>query len=190
MTDSADRALTSKRPLQAVALGLIAFLLVLLGLRVIANDHAAALAANVEAGKAPPAPQFTLPRLDGDGSVSLAAFHGKVVLLNFWASWCIPCKREAGVMEAAWRRWRGKGVVFLGVDAQDFSSDATRFVRAHGVTYLNLHDGAGGASAQYGVTGFPETWFVDRRGKLVVDHVSGPVGAGRIDRDLRRALRQ
>lgn len=93
-------------------------------------------------------------------------------------------------MEHAWHRWRGKGVVFLGVDAQDFESDARRFVRAHGVTYPNVHDGPGDTSARYGVSGFPETWFVDRRGQLVVDHVAGPVGAARIDRDLRRALRQ
>jgi len=185
-----SRRLLTKRPLQAAALGLVAFLLVLLGLRVLADDHAAALAANVQAGKAPPAPQFTLPRLDGRGSVNLAAFRGKVVLLNFWASWCVPCKKEAGVMERAWQRWRGKGVVFLGVDAQDFESDASRFLHAHDITYPNVHDGAGGISARYGVSGFPETWFVDRRGKLVVDHVSGPVGAARIDRDLRRALRQ
>lgn len=190
MTARSRGLLSSKRLLQAVALGFVAFLLVLLGLRVLANDHAAALAANVQAGKAPPAPQFTLPRLDGRGSVNLAAFRGKVVLLNFWASWCVPCKQEAGMMEAAWRRWRGKGVVFLGVDAQDFSSDAERFIRAHGITYPNLHDGAGGTSSRYGVTGFPETWFIDRRGKLVVDHVSGPMGATRIDGDLRRALRQ
>jgi cytochrome c biogenesis protein CcmG/thiol:disulfide interchange protein DsbE len=187
---TARRLVKSKRPLQAAALGLVALLLVLLGLRVLADAHAAALAANVQAGKAPPAPQFTLPRLNGRGSVNLSAFRGKVVLLNFWASWCAPCKQEAGVMEAAWRRWRGKGVVFLGVDAQDFSSDATRFIRSHGITYPNVHDGAGGTSSRYGVTGFPETWFIDRRGKLVVDHVSGPVGAARIDADLRRTLRQ
>jgi cytochrome c biogenesis protein CcmG/thiol:disulfide interchange protein DsbE len=180
----------SRRPFQVAALGLVAFLLVLLGLRVLADDHAAALAADVQAGKAPLAPRFTLPRLDGRGSLDLSVLRGKVVVLNFWASWCAPCKHEARVMEDAWRRWRGKGVVFLGVDAQDFAGDARRFVRAHGVTYPNVHDGPGDTSARYGVSGFPETWFVDRRGQLVVDHVAGPVGAARIDRDLRRALRQ
>jgi len=87
-------------------------------------------------------------------------------------------------------RSRRRGVVFLGVDAQDFQSDARRFVHAHDISYPNVHDGGGGTSAHYGVSGFPETWFVDRRGKLVVDHVSGPVSAARINRDLRRALRQ
>jgi cytochrome c biogenesis protein CcmG, thiol:disulfide interchange protein DsbE len=182
------RLFSSRRPLQAAALGLVAFLLVLLGLRVLADDRAAALAADVHAGKAPPAPQFSLPRLDGRGSVALSSLRGKVVLLNFWASWCVPCKQEARMMEASSRRWRRRGVVFLGVDAQDFESDARRFVQAHGVTYLNVHDGGGGVASRYGVTGFPETWFVDPRGKLVVEHVSGPLASGRLDHDLRLAL--
>ena len=179
--------LASRRPLQAAALGLVAFLLVLLGLRVVADDRAAALAADVAAGKAPPAPPLALPRLAGPGSVDLSALRGKVVLLNFWASWCVPCKQEAGMMEAAWRRWRGRGVVFLGVDAQDFEGDARRFVRAHHVTYLNVHDGGGSTASRYGVTGFPETWFVDRRGKLV-EHVSGPLASNRLDRGLLLAV--
>jgi cytochrome c biogenesis protein CcmG/thiol:disulfide interchange protein DsbE len=184
----APRWLLSKRPLQAAALALVAALLVLLTVRVVSDERADALAAEVAAGKQPPAPTFTLHRLGADGTLALGALRGKVVLLNFWASWCVPCKREAAVLERSWRRWREQGVVFVGVDAQDFGSDAQRFVLRHGITYPNVHDGPGTTSANYGVSGFPETWFVDRRGRLVVEHVSGPLTADRVDRDLRLAL--
>jgi cytochrome c biogenesis protein CcmG/thiol:disulfide interchange protein DsbE len=180
--------LRSKRPLQAAAVALVVSLLALLAVRVLSGDRAAALAADVAAGKSPPAPTFTLHALNGRGNLRLAALRGKVVLLNFWASWCVPCKQEAPVLEQAWRRWRERGVVFVGVDAQDFTGDARRFIRYHAITYPNVHDGPGATSASYGVTGFPETWFVDRRGKLVVEHVSGPLAAARLDRDLTLAL--
>jgi cytochrome c biogenesis protein CcmG/thiol:disulfide interchange protein DsbE len=177
-----------KRLLQAASVALVALLLALLVVRVVSNDRADALAADVAAGKDPAAPAFTLHRLDGPGTLGLPALRGKVVVLNFWASWCTPCKQEAAVLEQAWRRWHGRGVVVLGVDAQDFTSDARRFMRRHGVTYPNVHDGPGAVAGSYGVSGFPETWFVDRRGKLVVEHVSGPIAPDRIDRDLMLAL--
>jgi cytochrome c biogenesis protein CcmG, thiol:disulfide interchange protein DsbE len=178
----------ARRPLQAAALALVALLLALLAVRVVSGDRASALAGDVARGKKPTAPPFTLHRLDGRGRIDLASLRGKVVLLNFWASWCVPCKQEAAVLEAAWQRWRRRGVVFVGVDAQDFSSDAGRFVRHHHITYPTVRDAAGSTSTTYGVTGFPETWFIDPRGKLVVEHVAGPIAGGRIDRDLGLAL--
>jgi cytochrome c biogenesis protein CcmG/thiol:disulfide interchange protein DsbE len=165
-------------------------LLALLGLRLASASASRALAADVAAGKRPAAPGFSLPRLETRGRASLASLRGRVVVLNFWASWCGPCKREAPVLEAAWRRYRGRGVVVLGVDSQDFAADARRFARRFGVDYPIVHDGPGGVAGRYGVAGFPETWFVDRRGRLVAEHVVGPLTAERLQEDLELAERE
>src|SRR6266571_5666585 len=81
------------------------------------------------------APAFTLPRLLTPGRLALASLRGKVVVLNFWASWCVPCKDEAKTLEAGWMRWRPHGVVVLGVDSEDFSGDGRAFARRYGLTY-------------------------------------------------------
>src|SRR4029079_5718101 len=86
------------------------------------------------------APTFSLPRLEGGGDVSLASFRGQTVVLNFFASWCQPCKREAPALESLWRRNRSDGVVVLGVDSGDTRGSASRFLSAHGVTYPVVFD--------------------------------------------------
>ena len=179
--------MTARLLLQALATMLVVGLLALLGLRLASASGSRALAGEVAAGDTPAAPPFTLRRLDGDGTVSLASLRGRVVVLNFWASWCGPCKHEAPLLEAAARRYERENVVVVGIDSQDFAGDARAFARRYRLDYPNLHDGPGEVSARYGVQGFPETWFVDRRGRLVADHVVGPLTAARLAADVALA---
>jgi cytochrome c biogenesis protein CcmG/thiol:disulfide interchange protein DsbE len=173
---------------QAAAVSVVVALLVLLGWQVGETEEGRALDDRVAAGEAPPAPPFSLPRLDGDGTLALASLRGKVVVLNFWASWCGPCKDEAPLLEGAWLRYRDRGVVVLGIDAQDFKADARRFVERYRITYPIVHDGGGSTLGRYGVTGFPETWFVDGRGRLVGERVQGPVTEEQLVRNIELAL--
>jgi cytochrome c biogenesis protein CcmG/thiol:disulfide interchange protein DsbE len=122
-----------------------------------------------------PAPAFSLRRLDTSGTLALASLRGKPVVLNFWASWCVPCKGEAKMLEDAWQRYRSQGVVFVGIDWHDVKSDARRFLDHHGVTYPTVLDGSGSITDRYGVVGVPETYFIDRRGRLVGEHIVGTV---------------
>ena len=136
-----------------------------------------------------PAPPFSLHRLTGDGTLSLASLRGRPVVLNFFASSCAPFKAEAGVLEAAFSQYHGKGAVFVGIDYQDATSDARRFVEAHGLTYPVVRD-SGQVAAEYGIAGTPETFFINRDGRLVDAPVVGTVVNQRsaFERGLRGAL--
>jgi len=140
-----------------------------------------------------PAPNFSLSRLDRTGTVSLRSLRGKTVVLNFWASWCDPCKREAPTLERFWQQNRGKGVVVLGVDSNDSQSDARRFVSAHGITYPLASDPNGIVAAnRYDVAALPVTYVIDRSGRIVGQRVLGPISekqyADAFHRNLEAAL--
>jgi cytochrome c biogenesis protein CcmG, thiol:disulfide interchange protein DsbE len=123
-----------------------------------------------------PAPRFSLPRLQGDGSVSLTSLRGKTVVLNFFASWCNPCKREAPVLERLWQQDRSHGLVVVGVDANDSRGDARRFVRVHGVTYPVVFDhDARIAANRYAVANLPVTYVLNPNGRIVGGQILGPV---------------
>ena len=173
---------------QALTVALVVGLLALLVWKVV-NQDSTHLGAQLAAGKTPVAPGFTLPRLDAGGSLNLASLRGKAVVINFWASWCRPCKQEVPRLEAAYRKWGRQGVVVIGIDGQDFSGDAKRFARKLGISYPIVHDGAGKTIDRYGVTGFPETFFVGRNGKLVGSHVEGAISADELERNIPLALR-
>ena len=173
--------------LQVAAVGVVLALVSLLAYRLVKTEDARGLVADVRAGETPEAPQLELPLLDGGRTVSLASYRGKAVVLNFWASWCEPCKREAPMLQEFWERNRGRGVVVLGVNSQDFRVDARRFVERYGLTYPIVHDGHGSSLGRYGLTGFPETWWVGRNGKLVA-YVQGEFTQDELDRNVERAL--
>jgi cytochrome c biogenesis protein CcmG, thiol:disulfide interchange protein DsbE len=146
------------------------------------------VAAGVRAGTVVRAPDFALSRLDRDGTLRFSSLRGKVVVVNFWASWCLPCKKEASLLEGASRRWRSDGVVVLGVDgADDFPSRARAFIRRHRLTYPSVRDEDAALLRGYGVTGYPETFFVDRRGR-VVGHVSGEISRAELEAGIAEAL--
>jgi cytochrome c biogenesis protein CcmG/thiol:disulfide interchange protein DsbE len=174
--------------LQATAVLVVALLVALLGWQVFRSDKSRSLSGRVDKGAQPAAPTFTLDRLDGKGKVSLASLRGKAVILNFWASWCVPCKEESPRLQAFWEKNRDRGVVVLGIDAQDFDFDARRFVDRYGLSYPMLRDKHGSTLGHYGITGFPETWFVDRSGRLVGKHVAGPVSDAELERYVQLAL--
>lgn len=173
------------RLLRAVAVAGVLVLAGLLGWHLTHQDTATAKA--VEQGKVVPAPAFDLSRLEGKGRVRLAAYRGKAVVVNFWASDCGPCKQEMPQLERASRRWAAKDVVVLGIDELDFRGPARRFVHAHGITYPIAFDGLGDAVAPYGVRFTPTTFFVDRHGRIV-ERVLGPMKDGDLDAHIRRAL--
>jgi cytochrome c biogenesis protein CcmG/thiol:disulfide interchange protein DsbE len=140
------------------------------------------------------APAFSLQRLEGTGSVSLASLRGKTVVLNFFASWCAPCKREAPDLERFWQRNRGRNVVVLGVDSNDSRGDALRFVHAHGVTYPVVSDPNGTvAFNSYDIANLPSTYVLSPRGRLVGGEILGPVtdhaSAQTLDRYVDAALK-
>jgi cytochrome c biogenesis protein CcmG/thiol:disulfide interchange protein DsbE len=174
--------------LQAAAVLVVALLIALLGWQVFRTDKGNALAGKVDEGQRPLAPTFVLDRLDGGGKVSLASLRGKAVVLNFWASWCVPCKEESPRLQAFWEKHRDRGVVVVGIDAQDFDFDARRFVDRYDLTYPILRDAHGSTLGRYGVSGFPETWFLDRRGRLVGKHIEGPVTDEQLERYVKLAL--
>jgi cytochrome c biogenesis protein CcmG/thiol:disulfide interchange protein DsbE len=133
----------------------------------------------------PPAPDATrsLPALDGHGKASLTSLRGKIVVLNFWASWCEPCRVEAPLLERTQSRLQRHGGTVLGVTYLDASPDSQSFVRRYGLTYPNLRDNDGVFAHSYGTDQLPESFVIDRAGAIVA------ISRGQIDQAfLDRAL--
>jgi cytochrome c biogenesis protein CcmG, thiol:disulfide interchange protein DsbE len=160
----------------SIVLGVVLLLVVGLTNRGVSAsiDHA------LEAGRRPPAPDFELPVLAHGGgigagaTVSLASLAGRPVVLNFWASWCEPCAEEAPLLETLWRRYRGRGVLMLGLNTQDLQDDALGFIREYATTYPTVRDGGDRVRNRYGLTGLPETFLIDGQGRVAL-HIAGAV---------------
>jgi cytochrome c biogenesis protein CcmG/thiol:disulfide interchange protein DsbE len=133
-----------------------------------------------------PAPQFTLGLLDG-GEVSLASSQGKPLILNFWASWCYPaCYEEAPVLEAIWRKHKER-VMLVGVVIQDKEPNAREFMKRFDYTFPNGLDPGSKISIDFGVYGVPETFFIDRQGRIRAKHV-GALGPELLEREIQALL--
>ncbi len=120
-----------------------------------------------------PAPDFSLKLFDGK-TFGLKDVNGKTVVLNFWASWCVPCAKEAEEINKAERAYGGRGVVFIGVNVMDSMEDAVRFTEKHGIVYQNGYDPEKTVHIDYGVAGVPETFFVGPGGEIF-RKISGPI---------------
>ncbi len=124
------------------------------------------------------APDFTLPLFAQfkQDNIVLKNLQGQVVVVNFWASWCVECYKEAELLEKAWQNYGGQNVVFIGVDHLDTEKEALAYMQQYGVTYPSGPDIGDKISRAYGITGVPETFFIDKNG--VIAHVQiGPIEA-------------
>src|SRR5829696_8120943 len=149
-----------KLPAQGLAVALVAGLFALLVWKVATQKEGAA--SKLGRGEIVSAPNFRLDRLDGEGKISLAEYRGRPVVVNFWGSWCDPCKEEAPVLEETWRRYKDRGLIVLGVDFHDLKGAARRFARENDMSYPLAYDG-------------PGTFFVAPDGKLVCERLLGGV---------------
>ena len=116
-------------------------------------------------------PDFSLPlfsgyEYEGSSSVNLSDFRGKVVVLNFWASWCKPCEQEAAELEEAWQYYQDKGVVFLGADYVDTEPEALTYLKKYEISFSNGPDMGTKISQMFRIRGVPETYFIDQEGVL------------------------
>ncbi len=134
------------------------------------------------------APDFTLTGFDGR-TVTLSGLRGQVVIINFWASWCPPCREEAAYLEQTWRKYQGKGVVFIGVDWVDTEKEALAYIDEFDITYVNGPDLGTRIAQAYRIQGVPETFFVDKAGKLRSVQI-GPLQAPELDNKIEELLNE
>lgn len=136
-----------------------------------------------------PAPDFTVTMYDFDQiamsgeHVSLKDLRGKAVVINFWASFCIPCQKEAPMLERVWNDYRDRGVIFLGINTEDPLKNALDYLVEYQITYPNAPDQGGRMEGAYRITGIPETFVINTRGEIVRHFLSEPN-----ERDLRAAI--
>ncbi|MEA2349847.1 MAG: cytochrome c biosis protein CcmG, thiol:disulfide interchange protein DsbE [Thermoleophilaceae bacterium] len=176
-------------PFPLAAIAITGALVALLAYGVFQNEPDNSIDSAVAAGKRPAAPSLELPRLGAPGKISLASLRGKVVVLNYWASWCPPCRGEAPVLDRWHHRIAPKGGTVLGVDVLDVDSDARAFIRRYGMTFPIVRDGDGDTGKDFGVHGQPETIVIDRRGRIAATF-RAPITDADFNRLLPRLLRE
>jgi len=166
----------------------------------ITHDNAGQIANEVDNHHPVAAYDFTAPLVGKGGTLSLRALRGKVVVLNFWESYCAPCTLEARTVSDASKLWAKKGVEFVGIDVQDLPGSALAFMHRFDITYPVVADD-GSLMGRYGVTGFPETFFINKRGTVVpmpatdcpgtycqIGHIIGGASVQTLDAGIESAL--
>jgi len=134
------------------------------------------------------APDFILTGFDGQ-MVTLSQLRGQVVIINFWASWCPPCREEAAYLEQTWRKYQNRGVVFIGVDWVDTEKEALAYIAEFDITYLNGPDLGTRIAQAYRIQGVPETFYVDKTGRLRGVHI-GPLKPPELDNKIEELLNE
>ena len=109
---------------------------------------------------------FSLPSIDGNKQIELKHYKGKPIVINFWASWCRPCREEMPFLERTWKEYKDKGVIFLGINVLDEERGAKDFINIFNISYTNLKDSSGEVANSYGVVGLPATFFIDKAGRI------------------------
>ena len=135
-----------------------------------------------------PVPDKVLPALPGPGRGSIAEHRGEWALVNLWASWCIPCRQEAPVLERFYRRNRAHNVTVIGIDVEDNRDDAVAFLHEHPTTYPQLRSVGDERSAAFGSSGVPENFLVDPEGRLALIW-RGPVDEALLRRRVEPLIR-
>ena len=161
-------------PVVLVVAGVVG-LLGLLAYGVASQDRDRSIDRAVARGEREPAPDIELPPLGGGPERSLDDWRGQVVVLNFWASWCEPCRDESPLLERWHRRISKRGGTVLGIDVLDVTSDARAFIEEFGLTYPHLRDRDGSSQEEFGTVAYPETFVIDRAGRIVASQ-RGEVG--------------
>ena len=167
-------------------MALVAGLLALLVWKVAHQVGDSTVAAEVHKGKTPAAPAFDCRGSRAAERSRRRRSPARPQVVNFWASWCVPCRDEAALLQGAARRY-GDRLAVIGIDHQDFAGDARGFVHKYGLTYPSVVDKGDKLYTKYGLTGVPETFCTDRRGRVVA-HVPGAVTRGTLSRCIQDAL--
>ena len=162
---------------------ILAFAMILALLALLAWGLKKAQAGPVEKGMAP---EITLTGYDGR-AFKLSELRGQVVIVNFWASWCPPCREEAAYLEQTWRKYEGKGVVFVGVDWVDTQKEALAYIKEFDITYINGPDLETRAAQAYNIKGVPETFYVAKNGELRGVQI-GPLKSPELDEKIEELL--
>ena len=149
-----------------VAIAGVLALVALLGYGIASKGTDTSIDTRLAAGERPPAPDLSFAPLAGGEPVALDSYRGKVVVLNFWASWCAPCREEAPLLEKWHRRMERQNATVVGIDVLDVTGDAQDFIREFGLTYPQLRDPDGSKLRDFQVTAYPETLVLDRRGRI------------------------
>jgi cytochrome c biogenesis protein CcmG/thiol:disulfide interchange protein DsbE len=161
-------------PVPIAVIAVVVALVALLAYGLASNEPDRKIDDAVARGKREKAPDLELPRLTGQGTASLADYRGQVVVLNFWASWCDPCRAESPLLQRWHERISKRDGVVLGVDALDEVGHARAFIDEYDLTYPMLRDGEGAMREPFGLLGFPETFVIDRQGRIAAVQ-RGPV---------------